>query len=270
MKKLLIYAVLILFAALFLAPFYWMFSTAVKPADEVFLWPPKWIPSRFMWENFSVAWGTYEFNSYLKNSLIVTSLSTIGAIVSSSLVAYGFARYQFRGRNLLFVVLLSTMMIHWDVTMIPLYMEYKYFGWINTLKPLFVSAWFGLPFFIFLLRQFIMTLPKELDESAKIDGANTMQIFIMVIAPLMIPALIVVGVFQFLNSWNDYLGPLIFLNDMSKYTLTLGLAQFRGLNDVDMASIMAITSIICLPPILIFFFSQKYIVDGIATTGMKG
>jgi multiple sugar transport system permease protein len=270
MRKLLIYALLILFAVLFLAPFYWTVSTAIKPANEVYLWPPKWIPSTFMWENFSIAWGKQEFNLYLKNSLIATSLSTIGAVLSSSLVAYGFARYYFRGRNLLFIILLSTMMIPWDVTMIPLYMEYKFFGWINTLKPLFVPAWFGLPYFIFLLRQFIMTLPKELDESAKMDGANTIQIFMKVIVPLMIPALIVVGVFQFLNSWNDYLGPLIFLNEMSKYTLTLGLAQFRGLRDVDMASIMAITSIICVPPILLFFFSQKYIIGGIATTGIKG
>ncbi len=168
------------------------------------------------------------------------------------------------------MILLASMMIPWEVTMIPQYMEFNYLGWINTLKPLIIPAWFGSAFFIFLLRQFIMGIPVELEEAARIDGANPIQIFIRLIVPLMTPALILVGVFHFLSSWNDYLGPLIFLNDQSKYTLTLGLSQFRGMFGVDMVSIMAVTFLICLPPLALFFFAQRYIVGGIATTGIKG
>lgn len=270
MKKAVIYGILILFSILFLAPFFWMITTAIKVPEELYVFPPKWIPSVMQWDNFAKAWETQPFNIYLKNSLIVTGVSLVGQLVSSSLVAYGFARFRFKGKDTLFLILLASMMIPWEVTMIPLYMEFNLLGWINTLKPLIVPAWFGAPFFIFLLRQFIMGIPTELEEAARIDGANPLQIFLRVIVPLMSPALILVGVFHILNSWNDYLGPLIFLNDQSKYTLTLGLSQFRGMFGVDMVSIMAVTFLICLPPLIIFFVAQRYIVGGIATTGIKG
>ncbi|MFY0762447.1 carbohydrate ABC transporter permease [Metabacillus dongyingensis] len=269
-EKTFIYGLLILFSLLFLAPFFWMATTSLKSPDELYLFPPKWIPSNLEFENFKEAWLSQPFTQFLTNSIVVTALATIGQLVSSSLVAYGFARFTFKGRDFLFMVLLATMMIPWEVTMIPLYMEFNFLGWINSLKPLIVPSWFGAPFYIFLLRQFIMSIPKELDEAAKMDGANQFQVFYKIYLPLMKPALILVGVFSILACWNDYLGPLVFLNDQSKYTLTLGLAQFKGMFGVDMEGIMAITFLISLPPLILFFVAQRYIVDDITKTGVKG
>jgi multiple sugar transport system permease protein len=269
MRKIMTYSLLIICSVLFLAPFYWMVVTAVKPPDEIYTFPPEWIPSRFVWQNFIESWMSQPFNTFLVNSVLVTVLTTVGQLISSSLVAYGFARFRFKGRDFLFMVLLATMMIPWEVTMIPLYMEFNYLGWINTLKPLIVPAWFGAPFYIFLLRQFILTIPKELDEAARIDGAGSFQIYARIIMPLMAPALILVSVFNMLSAWNDYLGPLIFLNDQSKYTLTLGLAQFTGMYEVNHTSLMAVTFLICLPPLAIFFIAQRYIVDNAASVGLK-
>ncbi|KON87823.1 carbohydrate ABC transporter permease [Cytobacillus sp. NJ13] len=264
-----LYIVLVFLSLLFLAPFFWMVTTALKSPDELYMFPPKWFPSSWQFENFGKAWNSQPFNTFLMNSVIVTFLTTLGQIVSSTLIAYGFARFKFKGRDFLFMVLLATMMIPWEVTMIPQYMEFNYFGWINTLKPLIVPAWFGAPFYIFLLRQFIMSIPKELDEAARMDGANSFQIYYRIHLPLMWPIIVLIGVFNFLSSWNDYLGPLIFLNDQSKYTLTLGLAQFNGMYDVNMEGIMAVTFLISLPPLILFFFAQKYIVNGVSSTGFK-
>ncbi len=269
-EKTFIYGLLILFSLLFLAPLFWMVTTSLKSPEELYLFPPKWIPSELHFENFKEAWLSQPFTKFLTNSLTVTILATLGQVVSSSLVAYGFARFTFKGKDFLFVVLLATMMIPWEVTMIPLYMEFNFLGWINTLKPLIVPAWFGGPFFIFLLRQFIMGIPKELDEAARIDGANSFQIFYKIYLPLMKPALILVTVFSFLNCWNDYLGPLVFLNDQSKYTLTLGLAQFKGMFGVDMEGVMAITFLISLPPLILFFIAQRYIMEDVSKSGVKG
>lgn len=270
MKKLPVYAMLILCSLLFIAPLFWAVTTALKSQNELYLFPPKWIPSVWKFGNFAEAWTSQPFNLFLKNTLVVTALSTLGQLVSCALVAYGFARFTFKGRDFLFLVVLATMMIPWEVTMIPQYMEFNYLGWINTLKPLIVPSWFGSAYFIFLLRQFILTIPRELDEAATIDGASKLGIFRKIIVPLMGPSLILVAVFQMMNCWNDYLGPLIFLNDQSKYTLTLGLAQFKGMYGVDMQSIMAVTCLISIPPLVVFFLAQRHIVGGIAGTGIKG
>lgn len=269
MRKSFTYIGLVFFSLLFLMPFFWLLTTALKAPDEIYQFPPQWIPTTLQWGNFYKAWTIQPFTTFLKNSLTVTILCNIGQLISCSLVSYGFARYQFKGRDLLFTIVLCTMMIPWDVTMIPLYMEFNMLGWINTLKPLIVPAWFGSAFFIFLLRQFLLGIPRELEEAAKIDGAGDFMIFLRIMVPLMSPALILVSVFNMLDTWNDYLGPLIFLNDSSKYTLTLGLAQFKGVFGVDMASIMAVTAIICLPPLVAFFFAQRYIVEGTVTSGIK-
>lgn len=268
--KTIVYILLIFFSLLFLAPFFWMLTTSVKSPEELYLFPPKWIPSKFHFENFKEAWMSQPFNQFFLNTVTVTVLSTIGQIVSSSLVAYGFARFKFKGRDFLFIVLLASMMIPWEVTMIPLYMEFNFLGWINTLKSLFVPSWFGAPFYIFLLRQFIMSIPKEMDEAARMDGANAFQIYYKIYLPLMKPSLILVSVFNILSCWNDYLGPLVFLNDQSKYTLTLGLAQFKGMFGVNMEGIMAVTFLISLPPLILFFFAQKYIVEDASRSGVKG
>lgn len=255
---------------LFLFPFYWTFVTAIKAKSELLTWPPLFWPEVAQWGNFAKAWAAQPFATFLWNSVLVTGLSTLGQLISCSLVAFGFARFAFPGRNFLFMVLLLAMMIPWDVTMIPLYMEFNWLGWINTLKPLIVPAWFGSPFFIFMLRQFIMTVPKELDEAAKMDGANMVQIWWKVHLPLMAPALALVGVFQVLAAWNDYLGPLIFLNDQSKYTLSLGLAQFRGLHNTDLTSLAAMTVILCLPPLVLFLMAQRQIMESSLSSGIKG
>lgn len=263
-------ALLIGLAGLFLFPFYWTFVTAIKDRTELLTWPPLWWPAVPQWANFPDAWAAQPFGTFLKNSVLVTVLSTVGQLISSSLVAFGFARFDFPGRNALFMVLLAAMMIPWDVTMIPLYMEFNWLGWINTLKPLIVPAWFGAPFFIFLLRQFIMSIPRELDEAAKMDGANMFQIYWKIHLPLMLPALVLVGTFQVLAAWNDYLGPLIFLNDESKYTLTLGLAGFRTLHNTNLTALAAMTVILCLPPLVLFLTAQRYIMDGSLSSGIKG
>lgn len=269
LNKTLVYSLLIFFSILFLLPFFWMITTALKTPEELYLFPPKWIPSVFQFSNFADAWSSQPFNTFLVNTILITFFSTFGQLFSSSLIAYGFARFTFKGRDFLFMIVLSTMMIPWEVTMIPLYMEFNYLGWINTLKPLIVPSWFGAPFFIFLMRQFIMSIPKELDEAARMDGANAFQIYYKICLPLMKPVLILVGVFNILNCWNDYLGPLVFLNDQSKYTLTLGLAQFRGMFGVDMEGIMAVTLLISILPLIIFFIAQRYIVEDVSSTGIK-
>lgn len=266
-----LHAALIALSLLFVAPFFWMFTTALKPASEVLVYPPQLLPSELHFENFVTAWTAAPFNRFLANSLIVTGVSMVAQMISSALVAYGFARFRFPGRDLLFAIMLATMMIPWDVTMIPLYMEFKWLGWINTLKPLIVPTFFGAPFFIFLLRQFYLTLPTELEEAARIDGANALQIFARIILPLSVPALIVVGIYQMLNAWNDYLGPLIFLNSQEHYTLTLGIAQFQGVfsGQTQIQPLMAVTLLSCIPPVLTFFFAQRYFMEGVAQTGIK-
>lgn len=268
-KKIFVYGMLILLSLLFLAPFFWMLSTALKAPDELFQFPPKLIPSTWHFENFSKAWNSQPFNLFLVNSLIVTVMTTIGQVVSSTLVAYGFARFKFKGRDFLFMIVLATMMIPWDVTMIPLYMEFNWFGWINTLKALIVPSFFGSAFYIFLLRQFIMSIPKELDEAARIDGANVFQIYYKIYIPLVWPVIVLIAVFNILGSWNDYLGPLIFLNDQSKYTLTLGLAQFKGIYGVDTNGLMAVTLLISIVPLILFFVAQKKIIEGVQSTSLK-
>ena len=263
-QKIVAYVFLTFFALYFLFPFVWMILTSFKTDAEASLYPPKILPSVWHFDNFVKAWNSQPFFMYLKNSVIVTVLTTIGQLVSCALVAYGFARYHFKGKNILFILLLSTMMIPWDVTMIPLYMEFNKLKWINTLKPLIVPAFFGSAYYIFLLRQFLMGIPKDFEEAAKIDGANDFQIFYKIFVPLMKAPLILIAVLNILVVWNDYLGPLIFLQDRSKYTLALGLASFKGVHNVDIIPIMAITTIMIIPPVLAFAFAQKYIVEGIS------
>ena len=262
MRKTLLYSALILLSALFIAPFYWTFMTAIKSQADLYQFPPVFWPSEWHFENFAIAWNKQPFGTYLTNSMIVVVLSTIGQLISSSLVAYGFARYNFKGKNILFMILLSTMMIPWDVTMIPQYMEFKAFGWINTLLPLIVPSFFGSAYYIFLMRQFLLGVPKEYEEAARIDGCNDLQIWWKVYMPIMRPCLILVGVLNMITVWNDYLGPLIFLQDRSKYTLALGLASFKGVHQTQIIPMLCITVVMIIPPVVAFLSGQKYIVEG--------
>lgn len=261
-SKVIIYILLTIMAVYFMAPFIYMLFTTFKTEAEAIAYPPKLFPAKWLWSNFLDAWNAQPFGRYLLNSVLITVGTTVGQLISCSLVAYGFARYNFKGKNILFVILLSTMMIPWDVTMIPQYMEFKLFGWINTLKPLIVPAFFGSAYYIFLMRQFLMGVPKDFEEAARIDGANPFQIYWKVFMPILRPQLILVGVLNMITVWNDYLGPLIFLQERDKFTLALGLAAFKGVHSTQIIPMLCITVIMIIPPILIFIFAQKYIVEG--------
>jgi len=263
-EKILTYTLLILLALYFLMPFYIMLNTALQTDKEAYSYPPRLFTTTPHFENFAKAWKSQPFGTYLLNSLTVTLLTTIGQILSSAAVAYGFARYSFRGKGPLFILLLMTMMIPWDVTMIPLYMEFKMFGWINTLKPLIVPAFFASAYYVFLLRQFLMGVPRDFEEAARIDGANDFQIFGRIFMPLMKAPLILVGVLNVMTVWNDYLGPLVFLNSRTKYTLPLGLAAFKGAHELQVVPIMSITALMIVIPIILFAIAQKYIVEGLS------
>ena len=260
--KAVIYILLTIVAIYFLAPFVYMLFTTFKTEAEAIAYPPTLFPEKWNWQNFVDAWNSQPFGTYFMNSVIVTVLTTLGQILSCSLVAYGFARFNFKGKNILFMILLATMMIPLDVTMIPQYMEFNLLGWINTLKPLIVPAFFGSAYYIFLMRQFLMGIPKDYEEAARLDGANAFQIYWKIFMPILKPSLILVGVLNMLTVWNDYLGPLIFLQDRSKYTLALGLASFKGVHDTQIIPMLCITVIMIIPPIIIFIIAQKYIVEG--------
>jgi multiple sugar transport system permease protein len=262
--KLFVYIMLGIISLYFIIPFLWMLLTAFKTESEAFAFPPKLFPSEFRIRNFVDAWNSQPFFIYLRNSVIITFLTTLGQVLSSSAVAYGFARYNFKGKNILFLILLGTMMIPWDVIVIPLYMEFKMLKWINTLKPLIVPAFFGSAYYIFLLRQFLMGIPKDFEDAAYIDGANDWQTYSRIFLPMMKAPLILVCVLNIITVWNDYLGPLVFLNSRDKYTLPLGLAAFKGMHEMQVIPIMAITSLMIIPPIIVFAFAQKYIIEGVS------
>ncbi len=260
--KVILYIVLTGCALYFLMPFVYMIISTFKTETEAIAYPPKFFPEEWLFSNYSDAWNAQPFGTYLWNSILVAVLTTLGQIISCSLVAYGFARFNFKGKNILFMILLSTMMIPWDVTMIPKYMMFNIFDWINTLKPLIVPAFFGSAYYIFLLRQFLMGIPKDFEEAAYIDGANQFQIYSRIFIPIMKAPLILIGVFNFLSVWNDYLGPLIYLQDRSKYTIALGLASFKGVHETQIIPMLCITVLMIIPPIVIFFIGQKHIVEG--------
>jgi multiple sugar transport system permease protein len=272
------YTILLILGAAWLLPFYWMASSSLKNDQQVFVVPPVWIPNPPRWENLPEAWGAQNFNLFLFNTIFKYAIPvTIGTVLSSAIVAYGFARIKWRGRDIFFAICLATIMIPFQVTMVPLFIIFKKLGWINTYLPLVIPAFFGNPYFIFLLRQFFKGIPEELSDAARIDGANEFDIFLRIIMPLVRPALIAVGLFAFMGAWNDYLGPLIYLHVPEQYTLSEGIQFLRiniGGQTTRMALaypyLMAVSSIITLPIVAIFIFAQKSFVEGIATSGIKG
>ena len=222
------------------------------------------------WENYPEAFTQVPFDRYLINTLIVTFVGMLGMLISSSLVAYGFSRFRAPGINILFLVLLSTIMLPRQVTLIPIYVFFQKIGWIDTLLPLIVPAFFANPYDVFLLRQFFMTVPLELDDAAKIDGANPFQTFLHIMLPQARPALVAVGIFHFLWAWNDFYEPLIFLHSRENWTVAVGLQTFNALYSVNTHLIMAASVVMILPPIILFFFAQKIFTQGIVMTGVKG
>jgi multiple sugar transport system permease protein len=267
-------AILFLIAAagsmVFLIPFAWMFSTAGKPGDLVWQIPPVWIPPHYNWQNFIDSWAMLPFATFYMNTLKITLLTVAGVLVSSSLAGFAFARLRFPGRNMLFLIVLSTMMLPFHVTIIPQYMLFAKMGWVNTLKPLWVQWWFGDAFSIFLLRQFFMTIPFELDDAARIDGCSRFGVFLRIILPLAAPALAVVAIFEFTWSWNNFFSPLIYLNSIELFPVALGLRQFIQRAGNDLQFMMAQTVIFVIPVLVLFFFAQMKFIQGIVVTGVKG
>ena len=254
----------------FFLPFYWLVSTSLKADAEVFAMPPVWVPKQLLWGNFVRAVNYVPFGMYLKNTMIICVLSVAGALFSSSLVAYSFSRIQWPGRNALFLVLLATMMLPGQVTMIPVFSIFRSLGWVDTFNPLVVPHFLGTAFYVFMLRQFFLTIPLELSDAAKLDGCTEWDTYRWVILPLARPALATVGLFTFINAWNDFGGPLLYLNDERKATLSLGLQQFVSQHGAEWSLLMAASTLMTLPILVLFFFAQKTFIQGIAVTGLKG
>ncbi len=257
-------------AFVFIFPTLWMISTSFKDVAQVYQIPMSWLPNPIMGDNYGNALDAMPFFSYLRNSLFIVIGATFGTVLSCSLVAYGFARFRAPGRDVLFLLVLSTMMLPYAVTMIPQFVMFSAVGWVNTFAPLIVPAFFGSPFFIFLLRQFFLTIPRDLDEAAKMDGASALGIWFRIILPLSKPALVTVAVFSMIWTWNDYLGPLIYLSGKGNYTVAVGLAFFQGEHSTDWGMLMAASTMAVVPSLLIFLFAQRYFIQGIATSGLKG
>ncbi|MBY0145950.1 carbohydrate ABC transporter permease [Neobacillus niacini] len=263
--------VLILGSLLILSPIWWMIATSLKDMKEIMTYPPTFIPKEWHWENYLITLQKGPFLQYTLNTLFITVFVVIGNVVANSFIAYGFAKIHFKGRNVLFACVLATMMIPGFVTLVPQYVIYAKLGWLNTYLPLILPAFFGSAFNIFLLRQFFLTIPNELIEAAKIDGANHLYIWWKIFIPLAKPAIATVAIFSFNGAWNDFLGPLLYINDESLYTLQLGLQIFKGQNDTQWNFLMAGSLMVLLPVITIFFFFQRYFIEGMnLTAGSKG
>jgi len=288
--RVLVYGALLVVCFIFALPLLWMVSTSLKPVEQTLREPPTVFPQPITsapsqaWKNYVgkvkpdgtvVDRGVWtdpivDFPLYLRNTLIVAALSVVGMVVSSAIAAYGFARIKWRGRNTMFVFVLSTMMIPFPVIMGPMFIIFRDLGWIGTFRPLWVPAFFGNAFNIFLLRQFYLTIPRELDEAARIDGCGHWGIFWRIILPLSRPALAVVALFHFIFVWNDFLGPLIFLNHRDQFTLALGLQLYQSqAGNVPWNLLMAASTLVIAPVVVLFILTQRTFVEGIATQGLK-
>lgn len=274
----LVHAVLIALSALFLFPLAWLISTSLKTNAQALHMPPVWIPHPVKWSNYADAF-TYDsselhyipFLVYGRNTLVLCILVVSGTVFSNALVAYAFARLRWPGRDVIFAATLATMMIPFPVLMVPTFILFQKLHWIGTFRPLWIPAWFGSAFNIFLLRQFFRTIPQDLSEAARIDGCSEWGIFREVILPLAKPALAVVALFTFMGVWNDFLGPLIYLSNQHMFTLGLGLENYQSQNGgTEWGLLMAASTMVVAPVIVLFFFTQKQFIQGIAVTGLKG
>jgi ABC-type glycerol-3-phosphate transport system permease component len=270
----LIYAVLLLLAGIVILPFGWMSTVALKPDSvPVFTLPPEWFPTRYWeWENFRRALvdTTQPFGRYFLNTLFLVGVNIVGTLFSCSLAAYAFARLRFRGSNLLFNILIITMLIPWQALIIPQFLLFFKLGWYGSYLPLMVPSFTGNAFYIFLIRQYMRTFPKDLDDAARIDGASYFRIYWDIILPLSRPVLMVVTVFVFLGVWSDLLGPLIYLNETNQFTLAVGLANFVSRAGTEWNLLMAANLITIIPVLIVYYFAQGKLIGGIASVGLKG
>jgi len=270
-RQLIVYTLLLVLGIAIMLPLLWTLSSSLKPAGAGTRFPPEFIPKVFVWDNYPHVFRMIPFMTFFKNSVIVSSLAVLGEVLSASLVAYSFARLRFPGRNILFLIVLATMMIPYPVTMVPTFIMFKLLHMVGTFLPLVLPPYFGPAFSIFLLRQFFMTINLELDEAAKVDGAGEFLIYSRIVLPLSKPVLATVAIFSFMANWNDFLNPLIYLSDSNMYTLALGvnfLRSFRGGGDLPLQ--MAASVMFIAPCVLLFIIAQRSIVKGIVTTGIKG
>lgn len=265
------YLILIILGIMFLLPFFWMLSTALKTSQQLFVSPPIWFPNPPQWNNFIRAINYIPFFKYLRNTTWVAFMDVLGTVLACPLVAYGLSRLEWKGREVLFIVTIAVMMIPQEVTMIPTFILYNNLGLVGTYVPLYIASFFGgRPFMIFLLRQFFMKLPKDLEDAARIDGASEWQVFTLVDLPLVKAGICTVALFRFMNSWNDFLGPLLYISDNDRYTLSIGLQMFTTMYKTEWSMLMATSLLVSLPVIILYFFVQKTFIQGITFSGIKG
>jgi multiple sugar transport system permease protein len=276
-SRIALYAVVIFLSILFGFPLFWTLMSSLKTPIDIVAFPPVWIPNPFQWSNYVRIFeiSRIPVTTWAWNSLVIVVLGTCGTIITASLVAYSFARFDYRGRDFLFMVTLATLMIPAQVTLIPQFVLFYKMGWINTLYPLWVPLWFGgSGFAIFLMRQFFLSLPRDLDEAALIDGASYLRIFWSILMPLCKPVLATLGIIMIIELWGDFLGPLIYLNSPEKFTVAVGLQFFNSVPDVGGEPmkhlLMAACVLSMLPIIIIFFIGQRFFVQGIVMSGIKG
>lgn len=264
------HGILVGVGAIFSLPFFWLVSTALKADTQVLAMPPVWVPRPVRWDNFPRALEYIPYVQYALNTLRICALSVVGTVLSCSLVAYSLARVRWIGQELVFFSLLGVMILPGQVTMIPTFTLFKWLHWIGTILPLVAPSFFGNAFYIFLLRQFYRTIPQELSDAARIDGCSDLAILLRVIMPLARPALATVGLFTFIGAWNDFLGPLLYLNDEGSYTLAIGLQRFVSQHGAEWSMLMAASTVMTLPIVVIFFFAQRTFIQGVTLTGIKG
>lgn len=270
-EKIFAYTILIVFSVVFSIPFLWSLSTSFKSLLQVFAVPHIWIPDPLQWGNYVEIFAKLPFHLFFRNTIIITALALFGQLASAAVVAYAFARLRWFGRDILFVVLLSTLMLPSQVTLIPQYLLFQKLGWINTWLPLIVPYFFGGGVFnIFLLRQFFKTIPLDLEDAARIDGCSHLRIFLQIMLPLAKPALATLAVLSFIHHWNDFLGPLVYLQSYRLYPISMGINMFKGAYNIFPHYLMAASIVALIPVLLLFFFAQKYFVKGIIMTGIKG
>jgi ABC-type glycerol-3-phosphate transport system permease component len=269
--RILTWLVLIAGAVVMILPFVWLVTSSLKVERYIFMFPPQWIPNPVRWQNYVEALTYKPFNIYIMNTLIIVLLNLIAILGSASLCAYGFARIRFPGRDFWFAIVLSTMMVPYFVLMVPQFIIFSRLGWIDTFLPLTVPYFFGGGAFnIFLLRQFFRTLPEELADAARIDGCTEFGIYWRIMMPLAKPALAAVAIFTFLFGWNDFIGPLLYLNSPDNFTVAIGLATFRSVMRTRWDLLMAASTAMILPVVVLFFFAQRYFIQGIVLSGLKG
>jgi len=257
-------AILIFGALIILVPFVWAVSASLAPRELIFAFPPRWFPQPLQWDNYARALTTLPFGRYALNTLLIIFFVEIGTLLSCSLVAFGFAQMEFPARNFLFVLMLGSMMVPEQATIVPLYQLFRQVGWVNTYLPLIVPSFFGTPLYIFLLRQFFRALPRELNDAARIDGASWFRVYWSIALPLARPGLAVIGVFTFLQAWTNFFYPLIFLHSSDQATLALGLAYYTGQPNQPWELIMPITVLMMLVPIGLFFIVQREFFSGLS------